>query len=546
MLTVLPSSVRFCPELGLATMEGKKSKAGRLELWGGLECTINRIGDRYLDQFVKGGHLERPQDLDLIAELGIRTLRYPVLWERVAPERADQRDWRFSDERLSRLRKLGIGPIAGLVHHGSGPTYTNLISDDFPIGLAGHARAVAERYPWIDAYTPVNEPLTTARFSGLYGHWFPHGNDTATFAKALVNQVKAVVLSMAEIRKVNPRARLVQTDDLGKTHATSRLQYQAEFENVRRWITWDLLSGLVDREHPMWRELTGAGIGEGELGWFLDHPCPPDVLGINYYLTSERFLDHRRDRYPERTHGGNAFDAYADIEAVRVLAGGIEGAAGLLRAAWERYRRPIAITECHLGCTREEQVRWLNDVWRQAQDVRAEGADVRAVTVWSMFGAFDWCSLLTRDDDRYEPGVFDLRAPAPRRTALAETVRELATSGTPEPSPLDGEGWWQRPIRLLYPPVLAPGHAEDLRPKQQIANRPPLLIVGARGTLGQAFARLCELRGLEYRLVSREEMNAARPVSVHAALLRYAPWAVVNAAGSPGIDCRTVSGASFT
>ena len=43
--------------------------------------------------------------------------------------------------------------------------------------LAQHAENVARRYPWLEMFTPVNEPLTTARFSGLYGHWYPHRHD---------------------------------------------------------------------------------------------------------------------------------------------------------------------------------------------------------------------------------------------------------------------------------------------------------------------------------------------------------------------------------
>ena len=165
----------------------------------------------------------------------------------------------------------------------------------------------------------------------------------------------------------------MQTDDLGKTHATQPLRYQAEFDNERRWLAWDLLCGRVDRTHPMWDELTGVGVGERELGWFLDHVCPPDVIGINYYLTSERFLDHRLNRYPPDAYGENAFDRYADVEAVRVLASGIDGPSVLLRDAWDRYRLPLAITECHLGCTREEQVRWLRYVWDEAEGVRRKG-----------------------------------------------------------------------------------------------------------------------------------------------------------------------------
>src|SRR3546814_11151054 len=61
-----------------------------------------------------------------------------------------------------------------LLHHGSGPGYTSLIDPDFPAKFAAFAARAAERYPWIESWTPINEPLTTARFSALYGHWYPH------------------------------------------------------------------------------------------------------------------------------------------------------------------------------------------------------------------------------------------------------------------------------------------------------------------------------------------------------------------------------------
>ena len=96
---------------------------------------------------------------------------------------------------------------------------------------------------------------------------------------------------------------------------------------------------------------------EDELDAFLEAPCLPDVVGVNHYLTSERFLDDRLDRYPDWTHGGNGRDRYADVEAVRVLAGGPAGLGALLDEAWARYRLPVAVTEVHLGGPADEQVR---------------------------------------------------------------------------------------------------------------------------------------------------------------------------------------------
>ena len=97
-----------------------------LELWAGPECTVNRTRDGYSDQIELTGHDGRPADLDRFAALGVRALRYPVLWERTAPDGIGSADWSWPDERLARLRELmpeapflrpGIGTQGGRVEH---------------------------------------------------------------------------------------------------------------------------------------------------------------------------------------------------------------------------------------------------------------------------------------------------------------------------------------------------------------------------------------------------------------------------------------------
>ena len=232
---------------------------------------------------------------------------------------------------------------------------------------------------------------------------------------------------MRAIRSTNPEAHLVQTEDLGKTFSTASLAYQAEFENERRWLTFDVLCGRSVPGTAMWDYLCSIGIEARELEWFLEHRCLPDLVGVNHYITSERFLDERVNRYPAAFHGGNGRHVYADVEAVRVCAEGVAGPKAIMREAWERYRLPLAITEVHLGCTREEQLRWLNEVWNASLDLRGEGVDIRAVTAWAAFGAFDWNSLLTCENGSYESGVFDLRSPTPRPTALADMIHTIAS-----------------------------------------------------------------------------------------------------------------------
>jgi dTDP-4-dehydrorhamnose reductase len=503
-----------------------------LELWGGAECTVNRVGNGFRDQAVETGHHDRLEDMDRIAALGVRALRFPVLWERVCPDDPARCDWAWSDTRLARLRERGIRPIAGLVHHGSGPRRTNLLDPEFGVKLGAYAARVAERYPWIEDWTPVNEPLTTARFAALYGHWYPHARDESSFWRALVHQVEGVAHAMRAVRAVRPDARLIQTDDLGKTYGTPRTQAQVAYDNHRRWAGWDLLCGRVVPGHALWDRLAGFGLA-AKLEALAQAPCPPDVIGINHYLTSDRFLDERVAPYPPAMRGGNGRIAYVDTEAVRVLDPAPDGLANALAEAWERYRIPIAITEVHNGCTREEQLRWMRDAWADAEEARAAGVDVRAVTAWSLFGASGWNRLLTAPGS-YEPGVFDVRGGTPRPTAMVPLLQALARGERPSHPAVAGKGWWRRDLRVSHHPHT---HPEPGRRARRLPNRrAPLLIVGATGTLGQALARVCAVRGLAHVLTDRTMLDLSDAESIAAALDAHRPWAVINAAGWVRVD----------
>jgi len=502
-----------------------RAGASELELWGGVECTVVRISDDYRDQVLETGHSKRMADIDAMAELGVRAVRYPIVWETVSPDAPGEVDFSWHDKRLDRLRELGIRVIGGLVHHGSGPRYTSLVDPQFPNLLENYARQAARRYPWIDCWTPVNEPLTTARFSCLYGHWYPHHRNLQSMLLALVHECDGTARAMAAIREANPDAQLMVTEDLGKTFATEPLAYQADHENERRWLSLDLLTGRVKGDHRFYNDLLNAGASEQTLERLANGVGLPDLVGINHYLTSERFLDHRVSRYPHIEPGSNGIDSYVDLEAVRVshLRNQV-GPAKRLREAWERYQLPMVISEVHHGCTREEQVRWLTEVWAAAKRERASGADIRAVTLWAMFGAIDWRSLLTRRDGSYDVGAFDTRSESPRPTLVAKAAKQLGRGERFQHPVLDLPGWWRRPGRchgrMRY----------DTLPRGCSKAR-PILVTGATGTLGQAFGRICAHRGLAHVLTSRAELDITDEASIAAAIHRYAPWAIINAAG---------------
>jgi dTDP-4-dehydrorhamnose reductase len=118
-----------------------------------------------------------------------------------------------------------------------------------------------------------------------------------------------------------------------------------------------------------------------------------------------------------------------------------------------------------------------------------------------------------------------VRSPEPRGTALAHATEALAKTGTFDHPVLDRAGWWKRDIRFYRTPAKASNACRLVGAPRQ------LLINGATGTLGRAFSRLADLRGLDHALVNRGEMDIADPDSVAAALACHQPWAVINTAG---------------
>ncbi|HEU4470861.1 MAG TPA: family 1 glycosylhydrolase [Flavisolibacter sp.] len=504
------------------------NNGNEIQVWGGIECTINRVGDQYFDQSLYSDHYSRGcADLDLVASLGISMLRYPILWERHQPEPGMEIDWSFTAQSLEQLGKNNILPIAGLVHHGSGPRHVNFFDGSFEQGLANYAQQVASRFPWLEYYTPVNEPLTTARFCGLYGHWYPHGKDDHSFYKVLLAECKATVMAMEAIRKINPEAKLIQTEDLSKCYSTPLLAYQADMENHRRWLSYDLLCGRVDQGHYMWKWLVKAGITEEEILYFLDHHCIPHIAGFNYYITSERFLDEDLSKYPSQYHGGNYRHRYADIETVKVPMHQENGPALLLKEAWQHLQIPLAITECHLHSTREDQMRWFHTMWKTVNKVKREGVDVRAITAWAIFGLYGWNCLVTKPCGDYEPGVFNLSPGYPRPTALARLLQELTRNKAYHHPVLDREGWWQRDNRQQFgsPKVVS------MKKKKTSTSCRPLLILGKTGTLGKAFGQVCEERNIHHLMLRRCDLDITDPAGFEKLIHDLDPWGVVNAAG---------------
>ena len=112
-------------------------------------------------------------------------------------------------------------------------------------------------------------------------------------------------------------------------------------------------------------------------------------------------------------------------------------------------------------------------------------------------------------------------------TAIGHLIGHLG-NGVEEKYPfLKEPGWWERDMRFIKSSErhLLNGHYSAATTSR------PLLIIGKTGTLGKAFAKLCELRAISYRLLSRQDVDIADETQIRHVIDIYKPWGIINAAG---------------
>jgi beta-glucosidase len=359
----------------------------------GIENSIPTIdnGRTRVDQMEACGHYKHWKlDFDCVEEIGIEYLRYgpPLHRTYLGPNKFD---WAFADLTLADLKRRDIVPIVDLCHFGVPDWIGNFQNPDFPQLFALYAAAFAERYPWVQLYTPMNEMFICSVFSAKYGWWNEQGTTDLTFVTALKHIVKANVMAMIEILKRRPDAIFIQSESSEYFHADSPAAIPlAEHLNQWRFLSLDLNYGRrVDSS--MYEYLLENGMTKAEYHWFLEHRLKQHcILGNDYYVTNE----HRVFADGMTTGSGEVF-GYSEIT----------------RQYFERYGLPVMHTETNMreGATGQEAVQWLWKEWANILRVRNVGIPTVGFTWYSLTDQVDWDTALREQNGNVNPlGLFDL------------------------------------------------------------------------------------------------------------------------------------------
>jgi len=352
--------------------------------------TINQ-GRTRVDEMEKCGFYKHwKTDFDLVRDMGIQYLRYgPPIHKTFLG--AGRYDWEFADLTFGYLKQLDIVPIVDLCHFGVPDWIGNFQNPDFPNLFAAYAKAFAQRFPWVQLYTPVNEMYICATFSAAYGWWNEQMSSDQAFVTALKNIVKANVLAMSCILDVRPDAIFIQSESSEYFHADSPAAIKpAEIMNARRFLSLDLNYGRRI-ESEMYEFVMDSGMTRDEyhffLGQSLRHHC---IMGNDYYVTNE----HR-----------------VSADGSTRAAGDVFGYDEITRQYYERYKLPVMHTETNLseGPNGDEAVNWLWKQWANVLRVRNNGVPIVGFTWYSLTDQVDWDSALREDNGHVNPlGLFDL------------------------------------------------------------------------------------------------------------------------------------------
>ncbi|MCY7321441.1 MAG: family 1 glycosylhydrolase, partial [Phormidesmis sp. CAN_BIN36] len=345
------------------------------------------------------------KDLHLVKDLGLNVLRYGLPYHRIHLD-AGRYDWSFADEVMQEMQRLEITPILDLMHFGVPDWLGNFQNPELPIHFADYCAAVADRYPWVRYYTPVNEIYVTAKASAKDGVWNEQLKSDWAFVTAMKHIVAASILGTQSLAQHRPDLVVVQSESAEYIHEACSVQSQeVKLLNKLRFLSLDLLYAFPpDADVCMY--LLDNGLTRAEYDWFMaGEPPGYQVMGNDYYGRNEKIL------LPDGTlcQGEDVLGWYQ-----------------ITREYYDRYRKPVMHTETNV-LDAEKASRWLWKQWVNVLRMRQDGIPVLGFTWYSLIDQIDWDIELAEKKGTVNPcGLYDLeRNPRPVAEAYRNLLKEF-------------------------------------------------------------------------------------------------------------------------
>jgi beta-glucosidase len=394
-------------------IEGAVQEDGRgASVWDTFSHTPGKIyrgdtGDIACDHYHRTS-----EDLDLMAELGMKAYRFSVAWPRIQPEGrgpANQKGLDFYRRLVSGLRERAIEPMLTLYHWDLPQTLEDgggWTSRETSLRFAEYAGLVYEALSdEVSYWITLNEPWVSAWLGYGFGVHAPGHADPAKALSATHHLLLGHGLAMERMREAGDDNRLGVTLNLTPARAISGSEEDVAAARLADGHSNRLyLDPLFKGAYP--EDIQEAFRGVSDFGFARDGDldkisAPVDFLGVNYYFPA----------YVGAAKEGEDSGMFGGFGVRTVEPEGEKTAMGwpivpdaltemLVRLKDEYTAVPLYVTENGRAVhdyvdpegevDDEERIAFLDAHFRAARAAMESGVDLRGYVVWSFLDNFEW------------------------------------------------------------------------------------------------------------------------------------------------------------
>jgi beta-glucosidase len=391
---------------GVATssyqIEGAVGVDGRGEsIWDRFSHTPGRVKLGHTGDVACDHYRRMPEDVRLVADLGVTAYRFSIAWPRVVPEgigEVNHRGLDFYDHLVDELLEAGIEPFPTLYHwdlpqvlEERGGWRSRVTAEAF----LDYAAAVVERLgDRVTGFTTLNEPWCSAILGHLTGEHAPGIQDREAALAAGHHLLLGHGLVAQHLHAQGLRAGYVINQNTmipASDHPADVRAARLEDQKMSGWF----LDPVAGRGYPEdalrdygWDQ---AVVRPGDLDVISE---PIDFLGLNYY-TSTVVSDPTvpdSERGARRTDSGEVTAMGWPVDP--------DGLTVQLRRLAEDYRYDeIYVTENGAaypdpvgpyGVNDRDRISYLQRHFDAAAAAIATGVPLRGYFVWSLLDNFEW------------------------------------------------------------------------------------------------------------------------------------------------------------
>ncbi len=374
-------------------------------IWQRFAATPGRMADGETGDVACDHYHRMPQDVELMARLGLQAYRFSVNWGRVLPGgtgAVNAPGLDFYDRLVDRLTEAGIEPMLTLYHWDLPAALDDRggwLNRDVADWLADYARAVHARLgDRVDRWVTVNEPWVTMDGGYVRGGLAPGHRVHAEGALAAHHQLLAHARATAALRAEGAGQVGIAVNLEPKVAATDRPEDVAATARADAYMNRIFLDPIVHGRYPEGLpEVFGdswPGFADADLD---EIQSSPDFFGVNYYTRAVCTNDpdnapERARRVKQTRHPHTEMDWEVYAPAFRDL---------LVWMRDEYGDTPLYVTENGSAFYDPPQVvggevpdpmriAYLHDHLLAAREAVEAGVDLRGYFAWSLFDNIEW------------------------------------------------------------------------------------------------------------------------------------------------------------